>query len=221
MPTDDLIQIRRKDADDPILRHAERVPGLEGLSPMEPPDAYSPPGEDQGVPREELHPFLQGLWDEHVTFVAELEAFEGLLGRMRAEGIDRGSNEGLRRFFEAIDERVVPHNRLEEKRLFPLLAQRLIERGEAGTGAEPTTAVDVLERDHTNLLQLAAVVLNLFALGSRLPDERSRLLTFDAALEQGKALIELLRLHIFREDRIVFSLAHRLLTGDELDRMKG
>jgi hemerythrin-like domain-containing protein len=41
----------------------------------------------------------------------------------------------------------------------------------------------------------------------------------DAALEQAKNLGELLRLHVFREDNIVFPLAHSLISRAEFDGM--
>lgn len=42
----------------------------------------------------------------------------------------------------------------------------------------------------------------------------------DAALEQGENLVELLQLHVFREDNVVFSLAHRLISKTEFDEMQ-
>ena len=46
------------------------------------------------------------------------------------------------------------------------------------------------------------------------------MIVLDAALEQGKNLVELLRLHVFREDNVVFSLAHRLIATTEFDEMQ-
>ena len=77
-----------------------------------------------------------------------------------------------------------------------------------------------MREEHAKALQLAAVVVNFLGLVFRLPDERSGLIVLDAALEQGKNLVELLRLHIFREDNVVFSLAHRLISTAEFDQMQ-
>ena len=42
--------------------------------------------------------------------------------------------------------------------------------------------------------------------------------TFDLAYNNGKELVELLRLHIYREDNTLFPLAQQLLTEEELAR---
>jgi hemerythrin-like domain-containing protein len=62
--------------------------------------------------------------------------------------------------------------------------------------------------------------VNFLGLVFRLPDERSGMIVLDAALEQGKNLVELLRLHVFREDNVIFSLAHRLISTAEFDEMQ-
>ena len=77
-----------------------------------------------------------------------------------------------------------------------------------------------MEDEHAKAMQLAAVVVNFLGLVFRLPDERSGMIVLDAALEQGKNLVELLRLHVFREDNVVFSLAHRLISTAEFDEMQ-
>jgi len=210
-----LVKLHKKG--DPIQRNAEKEIEDEGLSPMAPPDAYSPPGAGQDVPYEEMHKFLQGFRDEHTSVRATVDAFEEALIKIKETGITREVNATFQAFFRAMDEEVFPHNRREETELFPLLRKRLIENGEHSKGAEPTTACDVLMDDHIQLVQLAAISLNFFALASRLPDERSKLLVFDAALEQANTLLELLRLHMFREDNVVFSLAHKYITAEEFD----
>ena len=42
----------------------------------------------------------------------------------------------------------------------------------------------------------------------------------DTAIEQGKTLIELQRLHMFREDTIVFALAVKHVSDDEFSEME-
>ena len=216
---DDFVKLRKKD--DPIVRDAEKDIVDQGLSPMAPPDEYAPPTADQAVPYDQMHPVLQAFRDEHEAFTEDLSAFEDAITSMQEQGIDRSVDSALRRFFRAIDEKLFPHNRREERVLFPLLAKRLVEVGEHSKDPTPTTAVDVLEDDHVQIIQLSAVVMNFFGLASRLPDETSQLLVFDAAIEQSKTLVELLRLHMFREDTIVYSLAQKHLRQEELDQMQG
>ena len=205
---------------DPLRKQAER--GLDsesGLSPMDPPDAYAPPGVEP-VPAAAMHPFLRKFRDEHVPFMEELNAFEEAILEIQKTGYTKESDARLRRFFHYFDHEFIPHSRREEATLFPLLNERLIASGEHGKGEDPATAINVMQDEHAKAMQLAAVVVNFLGLVFRLPDERSGMIVLDAALEQGRNLVELLRLHVFREDNVVFSLAHRLISGAEFDQMQ-
>ena len=205
---------------DPLRKQAERgLDGVQGLSPMDPPDAYAPPGVEP-VPAAELHPFLGKFRDEHVAFMEELNAFEQAILSIQKGGYTREADAKLRHFFEFFDHEFNPHHRREEATLFPLLRERLMASGEHGKGENPATATDLMQDEHAKALQLAAVVVNFLGLVFRLPDERSGMIVLDAALEQGKNLVELLRLHVFREDNVVFSLAHRLISTAEFDEMQ-
>lgn len=210
---------------DPLKKQPEL--GVEGgdMSPMDPPEAYAPPAMNR-VPLSALHPFLKKLTDEHALFMEELNVFEDTILAIQKTGFTKELDGKLRHFFHFFDSDFVPHSQIEEAALFPLLHKRLIADGEhspvgVGKNEVPTTAVDLMKADHLKAVQLAAVVLNFLGLAFRLPDEKSRLIVLDASLEQGKNLVELLRIHIFREDNIVFSLAHGLITGDEFDQMNG
>jgi hemerythrin-like domain-containing protein len=213
-----LIQSNLKNKFDKVTKQPEKDVQDE-LSPMDPPDGYLPPS-IESVPYEEMHVFLQKLIDEHKDISKELNNFEEILLSIQENGIEKETNSKLRDFFQFIDNNSIPHHQKEEKVLFPLLAERLIEKGEHSQGPSPTTAVDMLEDDHIKSMQLAATVFNLFALSGRLPDHDSRLVVLDIALEQGKALVELLRLHIFREDSIVFPIAHKHISKHEFDAME-
>lgn len=215
-----IMEVHKLNRIDPLRKQPER--GLDsgnGLSPMDPPDAYAPPSVEP-VPTTELHPFLRKFRDEHVPLMEELNAFEEAILSIQKNGYTKESDTKLRHFFHFFDHEFIPHGRREEATLFPLLHQRLIAAGEHGKGSVPTTATDVMEDEHAKAMQLAAVILNFLGLAFRLPDERSRLIVLDAALEKGKNLVELLRLHVFREDNVVFSLAHRLISRTEFDEMQ-
>ena len=213
----DLLKLNRID---PLRKQAQRgLDGGQGLSPMDPPDAYAPPSVEP-VPAAELHPFLRKFRDEHVPLMEEVNAFEETILSIQKTGYTKDSDAKLRHFFHFFDQEFSRHNRREEVTLFPLLHARLIADGEHGKGKVPTTAVDLMEDEHAKAMQLAAVVVNFLGLAFRLPDESSRLIVLDAALEQGKNLVELLRLHVFREDNVVCSLAHRLISRAEFDEMQ-
>jgi len=205
---------------DPLKKQPEIEKGLdEGLSPMDPPEAYAPPSMELVSPAE-MHPFLRGCVDEHAPFLMEVNAFEDTIISIQKEGYTKEADSKLKHFFNFFDEEFIPHNRREEATIFPLLRERLLASGEHGVGDDPVTAIDMMEDEHTKAAQLAAVILNFLGLAFRLPDEKTKLIILDAALEQSKFLIELLRLHVFREDNVVFPLAHRLITRAEFDEMQ-
>lgn len=215
VPTD-LVNIRKHD---PLKRNAVKGDHEEEPSPMDPPDAYKPPGEGLGVGYEDMHPFLQKFRDEHVACIAELDAFDKTLAQLENGEREPGVSAGVGRFLDYLEAEVLPHNRREEAVLFRLLARRLRESGEHSKARKPTTAVDVLEDDHVQLIQLHAIMLNSFALVARLPDPDSQAVVLKAAVVQSRNLVDTLRLHIFREDHIAFSLAHELISTEEFDAM--
>jgi hemerythrin-like domain-containing protein len=203
---------------DPLAKQASHTMGKPSLSPMDPPEAYAPPSLNQ-VLVETMHPFLKKLVDEHTLFLTELGIFEETILSIQRTGFTRELDAALKHFFHFFDEEFVIHSRREETDLFPLLRERMIAEGEHGTGENPTTPIDIMNDDHLKAVQLAAVILNFRELAFRLADEKSRLIVLDAALEQGKNLVELMRLHIFREDNIVFPQAHRLILHSEFDEI--
>ncbi len=189
-------------------------------SPFSPPDAYAPPGEGLSVPPEDLHPFLRAFHDEHRKFVAELDKVEQTLARVQERGPSRAADQALGAFFQCIETEVLPHNRREEEVFFPIMAQKLKEAGEHSRTDEATTGIDILRADHLHIVQLSAVMLNFFGIAGHLPDRASQRMVIEAGIRQGRALVEILRLHIFREDEVLFSLAHKLLTEEELDALQ-
>jgi iron-sulfur cluster repair protein YtfE (RIC family) len=203
---------------DPLQKQPERGMSGNEMNPLDPPEAYAPPALHR-VPLEELHPFLRKLCDEHMVFLEELKKFDEAILAVQKTGYTKELDTQLRHFFKIFEQDFILHSRREEEALFPLLHQKLIADGEHGTGDTPTTGIDIMEDDHLKAVQLAAVVLNFMGLALRLPDEKSRLIVLDAALEQAKTLVELMRLHIFREDNVIFSSAHRLISKSEFDHM--
>jgi iron-sulfur cluster repair protein YtfE (RIC family) len=185
---------------------------------MDPPDAYGGAVIEQ-VPYGLIHPLLQQYMDEHRRAEEVISQFEQAMATYKETRYkpSQNINEVLHTFFEFFDDKILDHNRREERQLFPVLHARLITRGEHGAGALPRTAIDLMEDDHVKFIQLGALTFNLLGLAARLPDARSALFTFDAAHETARELTETLRLHIYREDNILFPLAHQLLSSQELD----
>ena len=207
------------DKSDYVKRFVEKEEDADPVySPMDPPDSYKPPGMEP-VPYEDLHPVMQLFMDEHKNTMKQLDDFESTLSEIRKDGINKERNNKLGEFFQFLDDKIVIHNLKEERVLFPLLHDRLLEKGEHSTGEIPETAIDMLENDHIKTMQLVTLTFSLMGISSRLTDPASRAVLVDMAVEQGKNLVELLRLHIFREENVVFPLAHKYLRDEDLAEM--
>lgn len=202
---------------DYLERFVEKDMGNDPVfSPMDPPDAYRPPAME-AVPSEWLHPVLQYFMQEHNTALEKIDQLEATLIEIRKEGISKERNTKLGAFFAFLDDRIVLHNLKEERALFPYIHDRMLDNGEHSAGPIPDTAVDMLENDHIKTMELATLTFSLMGLSSRMVDPMSKSLLLDTGIEQGLALVELLRLHIFREDNVVFPLAHKYLTPEDYE----
>jgi len=166
-----------------------------------------------------LHPALQLFMNEHKTTLTKVEELEATLIEIKKEGINRERNKKLGDFFGFMDDKIVLHNLKEERVLFPFIHDRMIDNGEHGIGPIPDTAVDMLENDHIKMMELATLTFSLMGISSRLTDPVSIALLIDTAVEQGLSLVELLRLHVFREDNVVFPLAHKYLTESDYEKI--
>jgi len=193
--------------------------GENSASPFSPPDAYSASDKEEEIPYEDMHPLLQRLIDEHKAFSEKLTEFEETIQIIESGKIDREIDKRLRDFFAYLDEEIIPHNQDEEKKLFPKISEKMNRDGTHSKGDENFNVIDVLEDEHVKTIQLSAVTFNMFALFARIPDERSRLIILDVAINQARKLIEMLKLHIYREDTIIFSYAHRNFSFEKLDNL--
>lgn len=216
--TDKDKDVKKKlNKEDPIKRNAEK--GLEGeeYSPMDPPEAYDSLYTVPDVSYDDMSGALQLFMDEHKVAEKQIDNFEKALTAFKEGGyyLTKEINTTFGEFFHFFDYKIMVHNRKEEKFLFQLLNERLIESGEHSTDPIPKTAIDIMEDDHIKFIQLASLTFNFLGLATRLPDNHSCALTFDLAYNNGKELVELLKLHIFKEDKTLFPLAHKLITKEE------
>ena len=195
--------------EDPLKRNVNKQEEKKEWSPYDPPEAFSPP-KKENVSYEEYQPFIRKLIDEHRVFEKKLGDFETVLLGIGKCGFEKGTEKKLSDFFSFFDQEILKHQR-EEEVLFPLLKQKLLESGEHSKTDVKVTATDVMQDDHIKSIQHVAVVFNFLGLAMRLPESTSRLITLDLALEQGKSLVEELRLHFFREENIIFPLVHKCL----------
>ena len=187
-------------------------------SPMDPPDAYAEPTVNQ-ISEEELDESLKIFQKEHEEASEIIGKFETALISFKEKGyqLDDEINKGFKAFFEFFDDELLPHNRKEEKTLFPILHQKLLENEEHSPGDNPMTAIDMMEDDHIKFIQLGALTFNLLGLAPRFRDEQARTFTYDVAFNNGVELVELLKLHIFREDTTLFPLAQKYLSKEEFN----
>ena len=201
---------------DPVIVKAFKDDDSEELSPMNPPDAYDLT-RTLNVEDENYSDVLKSLIVEHSEVLQKLEIFEKSLISFKennfvfTEDINKSFNE----FFIYFDNFILPHNKKEERGLFDLLHRKLIETGELRNPKNPETAIDVMEDDHIKFIQLATLTFNFLGLASRLNDSHSKALTFDVAYNSGIELVELMKLHVFRENQTLFPMAHKLLTNKD------
>jgi hemerythrin-like domain-containing protein len=212
------LDLKNLNKQDPLKRMVERQDETEEFSPMDPPDAFQPPTLDE-VKYEDMHPFIQSLMDEHKVCNEVISTFENTLNALHTDGFSKNTLEGINDFFSFFDDSIIAHNRKEDDTIFADLNTILHEKEEFSTGTEKTV-VDLMEDDHIKMLQLAAISFNLFGLVTRISDQSSGMVILDLAVEQSKALIEMLKLHIFREDNVVFPIANNYLSTVVLDTMK-
>lgn len=203
---------------DPLKRMVERQDETEEFSPMDPPEAFNPPTLDE-VKYEDMHKLIQSLMDEHKACNKVINTFENTLNELHSEGFSKNTLEGINDFFSFFDNSIIAHNKKEDDTIFSDLNIILHEKQEYSTGTKKTV-VDLMEDDHIKMLQLAAISFNLFGLVTRIPDEGSGMVILDLAVEQSKALVEILKIHIFREDNVVFPMANNYLSVEVLDAMQ-
>jgi len=165
------------------------------------------------IPYEDMHPFLQELIDKHQVYTKELNAFEEAVAMIESGKIDREVDDKLRQFFSYFDDQIVSYDQEGEKYLFAKLSEKM-------PADEDFNIIDFLETDHVKSIQMAAIAFNMLALFSRVPDEQSRFIVLDVALKQTKELIELLRVHIYREETMVFPYAQKNFTNAELTEIQ-
>jgi hemerythrin-like domain-containing protein len=191
----------------------------EGDSPMDPPEAYSK--KQEVITYEQMPDVIKKLMLEHKVAIKKLNKFEKSLQEFRKNKwkINKEINDDFSEFFKFFDDELLLHNRKEEKVLFPLLEKRFRDSGEHGTSTFSQTPIDIFEDDHYQFIQLGTLAFNLIGISSRLPDEDSKNIVSDMAYQNCLELIEMLRLHIYREDETLFQLAYQLISTEEFDEM--
>ncbi len=203
---------------DPLKRYVNKE--VEDYpSPMDPPPLYTPPTIQ--VPYDQMVQTLKNLIDDHNEFEKVLNVFDKALISFKEKGwqFDPEISTAFKKFFQYMDDDLVHHTRKEEKALFPFLQEKLLESGEHSPGPHPMTPVDLMEADHARVAVMTNLVFNLLGLAARIRDDEARNLLFDHSFHQGQEVVEVMRLHVYKENTTVFPLAQQLLNEKDWENV--
>lgn len=207
---------------DPLERQQDHgLDNLQGCTPFDPPSAKEQAIVDD-VAQLDFPVIISQLFEEHKFALSNTEMFEQALVQFRENNYTHTdqSNQVFAHFFRYFDAHLMAHNEKEDKVLFPILEKYLLKHGEHSTAEIPTTAIDIMQDDHIRFIQLGALSFNLFGLATRLRDEAPRIFVHEQAYHAARELIELLKLHIYREDHTLFPLALKYISQTEFDEME-
>lgn len=189
------------------------------LSPLTPPEADHPPSSVK-VPYEQMHGYIRHYMDEHSAIIRILDLFETDLKHLsETKKIDQRLQKNISLFFEIFLNEFIPHNQREEREFFPLLEKCFLEIGEHSNTSKPVTPIDIMYKEHVEALLLAIESQSYWRVLEFLKEESDRTKVLASFLKKSFALIEVMRLHIFREDDVVFSLAQKNLDSIVLDNL--
>lgn len=210
---------------DKIKRIVEKSAQDEGYSPMSPPDYYNAPAKITELPYEQLPQSIKTLINQHKDALNHISNIENILIKFKEDGYNYNSeySSAFKTFFEFFDNTLIPHHQNEDKFLFPLLKKHLINKGEHSKymkNNEYETPIDVMEDDHLKMLQVGSLIFNLLGIFVRIPDPTSRVIIADIVFNKFMELIDLLRIHIYQEENILFPQAVEFLSQEELDQIE-
>ncbi len=205
---------------DKLKRTVEKSIQDEGTSPMAPPDFFQPPSKIEEIAYEQLPKSIKKLVDEHHTALEYLKKFEISLITFKESGFKytKELSVSFKDFFEFFDKHLIPHHQKEDKYLFPVLEKYFIHSGEHSkymSNNKHDTPIDVMSDDHLKMMQVGSLIFNLLGIYVRIPDVVSRNLIADIIFNKGMELIDLLRIHIYQEENILFPQSVRFLSSEE------
>ena len=144
--------------------------------------------------------FFQRLRDDHGRLLAELEALESTAEApaSRPRGIDE-----LRGLVVLLERECAAHMRAEEEALFPALV---------GALAEARASVTPLVAEHAELNEMLANLAGVLA-GPAGPERDEQIAV------QVRDFVDLFRIHVRKEDALVFRVAERVLPESTLQEL--
>lgn len=210
----------QQQSSDKIKRIVEKSAQDEDMSPMNPPDYFHAPSKIEEVPYDQLPSPIRKLVEEHKQAIQHLEKFQNALVQFKESGFKYTPelSATLKEFFNFFDNQLIPHHQKEDKFLFPLLEKYLLKSGEHSkymSNHQYETSIDVMEDDHMKMLQVGSLIFNLLGIYVRIPDNVSRNLIADVVFNKGMEFIDLLRVHIYQEENILFPQSVKSLSKEE------
>ncbi len=202
---------------DPLKRNVEKGLEEDNPSPMDPPEFYAP-STVKPVAIEDMPKFLRDLIEDHDRFLKIFSVFENAFIELKTNKwvFTPEISSAFKSFFQMMDHEVATHTKKEEKAFFPFLYEKFLAVGEHSPVAKPTTPVDVMEADHERVEQSTVLVFNLLGLAPRMKNQEDREFLFEMAFEQGQEIVEVMKLHIYKENTTLFPLACQLLSEEEM-----
>jgi hemerythrin-like domain-containing protein len=147
------------------------------------------------------HPIFERMRSDHSKVLERIAALESAIMGERERGASRAERDAvIREVVELLRAQFSTHMAAEDEVLYPALAEAL---------PETRSSIEPLRADHAELrsmLDRLAATVTKPARGSR--DE-------DIAV-QARDLIDLLRIHIRKEEAVVLSVAERVLEPREI-----
>jgi hemerythrin-like domain-containing protein len=138
---------------------------------------------------------------DHAHVLERVDELERSIGSCLASAIPPVQESAIRELVELLQRQFATHMRAEEEVLFPVLARAL-------PGSSST--LEPLEAEHAELRQMLSDLCNWLA-ASRSPARDTRLRV------ELRDLLDLIRLHVAKEEAAVFVVAERVLTRYELE----
>jgi len=191
---------------------------LENLknSPMDPPDAYSVKNDNiTGV----LHPLVHRLTVEGEIINQQIADFENNCNELwkKSQIGSQELSETFGVFFRFYDQYLLVSFQNKVRYLYPVIHEKLLDSGEHSKEEYPKTAIDLFEDDYIKTIQLGSLIFNFLGLRNHLKDPVTQNIITDSAFRSAKELIEILKLHFFRESNVLVEMISKMFSSDELD----
>lgn len=190
---------------------------LNQLSPMSPPNL-----DEIIIPKslkktEQCH-LISKLKSEHIELISLIKKLQTSLTEIeQSKEIGREQAKVIASFLDYMSDDFIEHNEEEEKILFPILREVFIRIGETNNNfGAAYNPIDILESEHTQVMQLIAVINNNATLMRKMVEKTDRVTVLDSFIQHSKMALNILESHIVREDQIVFTLALNHLTQEEI-----